>query len=343
MKNFLKTAVFILTMCLLLSSVGCSFDKAKQIMTNKLTVPDFCGMNYDEVISNENYSDFKFNVQYKKSNSHTEGTIISQDTEAGKTIVKSHPVTLVVCAGAETVELPQLSGLNVQDAKILLTRYGIKFNEIFETNQEIQKNIVITTIPAHGAQISSNDIVDLYISAGPEIIMCTVGDYKNLSLDAAKEVLEKDGFTVGEIIYSDSTSAKDIVIGQSLTAGTKREKGTVVNLTVSTGTPLYEYTLKIKEQLLNLIFEDEYKDMFLTVAVDGVITAETPVFDANIRQGEFEFKIDSHSKDVTAYIRINFVNGESSDAFTCNINMVNKTVKITKSNDLFDHVIGVDS
>ncbi len=348
MNHFKCFGSLVALLLALLLTVGCSSIKAGNDtisnITNatKVTVPDFEGLLYDDIISDEAYSDFEFVLQYEVSDSVPVGMVISQGIEAGKKIARNKQIVLYVSSGPKPLEVPRLDGLNIQDAKILLTKYGIKYNEIPEASESVPKNTVIVTNPPLGTKISPDTVVDVYVSVGPEMTYCKVGDYLKFTEQAARELIEKDGFTVGEIKYVDDKAAEGTVVAQSVASGELLQKGTAIDISVSTGTPVYEYKLTVKDELLELIFDDEHKDMTLSLVIDGEALETTDEFDANVRNGEFEFNVYSKSLNPTVIVRINFLNGESVDAFKYEIDIKNKTRSLTKNNDLFDYVIGVD-
>ncbi len=344
MLLFKKIILGVLVLLCVASACGCAVEDASGSLANvtKITVPNFVGMSYEDILSNETYNTYNITVEYQFSNSVAYGKVISQSEIAGEKVGRGKQIILTVSKGPETVTLPPITGLNSQDAKAHLIRLGIAFQEKLQASTTIPKGVVITTSPSVGAEIPNGTVVDIYVSSGPDVTYCTVSDYTKLSETAARELIEKDGFTVENVYYEDSLEPEGYVIRQSLTVGTQREKGTGIDIYVSTGVPSYEYTLVIKDQLLSLIFDDEHKDMTLSLIIDGTVVTTTERFDVNIRQGEFEFKIKSQHPTLNATIRMNFENGDKANAFDCEIDMHKKTANISKNNDLFDYVIGVE-
>lgn len=344
LKHFL---VVILLLGLMLSA-GCSaFEAGDEMISNitnstKVTVPNFVGLLYDDIVANDEFSDFEFVLQYEKSETVPKGVVVSQGIEAGKKIARNKPIVLYVSQGAELLEVPRLDGLNIQDAKSLLIKYGISYNEKPQSSESVPKNTVIVTNPPMGSKIEPTTVIDIYVSVGPEMVYCKVGEYLNLTEDAAKEHIVNDGFTVGEVSYVDDKAPQGTVIAQSVAKGEFLEKGAAINISISTGTPVYEYRLTVKNELLELRFDDEHKDMTLSLVIDGEVIETTDEFDVNIRSGEFDFTVNSKSLNPTVTVRINFLNGDCVDAFEYQIDIKNKTNSLTKNNDLFDYVIGVD-
>ncbi len=304
--------------------------------TDGVVVPNFVGLVYDEMIEDSRYSDFNITVQYEFDDEIPAGEIISQSLKEGRTIKKTEEITIIVSKGPETVKIPKVDGLNIQDAKMQLTRAGLKYNEIPQPSESVTKDCVIMTNPAANLVVHQGETIDVYVSTGPDVVWSTVGEYTNLTEEVAKQLIEKDGFKVGEVIYKDSAADKGYVIDQSHPATTQLEKGTAIDIYVSTGVLSYDYKLVVKDEILGLTFKDEYKDMKLVLVIDGTIieSETTDTFDANVREGEFEFDINAKTKTVTAYINIKFDNGENlKPALTYTIDMVNGTVTEVVVND----------
>lgn len=207
--------------------------KTSRQQTTELVVPNFVGLVYDEIKDDERYSDFNIVIEYEYSNEVAYGKIISQSQKEGITVKNTEEIILVISRGPETVEIPKVEGLNVQDAKMQLTRVGLQYNEIPQPHATVPINCVIMTNPTDGS-VPKGETIDIYVSTGPAIDWITVGSYLRYKEEIARQLVERDGFKV-EVVYKDSADDKGVVIAQSHAAGTSIEKGTTIVLTVSTG------------------------------------------------------------------------------------------------------------
>ncbi len=290
--------------------------------TEGVLVPDFKGMMYSEVLEDSRYSQFNFKEQYVYSDTVPKGEIISH-SKAGRKIKLTEEIEIVISRGREKVTIPNVKGLNVLDAKIKLTSAGIEFNEIFRPSSSVAENFVIMTNPPEG-DINQGDVIELYISTGPDKVFNTVDNYTKLTKDAAIDKIEGAGF-VAEIIELYDGSVKDVVIKQTPEPGTTLEIGSTIQIFVGTGIMRYEYTLVINKDILDLNFKDEYKEMKLIPEVDGIAMTASELFDANVRESEIKFSgIVSEKKSLTVYVDIEFKNGEKlENALTYVIDMEN--------------------
>ena len=302
------------------------------IKTETLIVPKLTGQNYEQVA--EQYSDYKFKIEYQASNEER-GTILSQSMQDGRKIKKSQTITLVVSSGPELATIPETINLDLTTAKQALKAKGINWNIIYKTDKEIASGHVITTNPPSGGTVAAGTEIDVYVSLGPEIVYVSYPDTKGYDLDTAKKKIEEAGLTVGEIKREDSTKPKNIVIDQSPDphSNTTIAKGTSVDLVVSTGEYSYNYKLTISDLPKN--FKDEYKKMQLSVFVGGIKVSETPEFNANDLESPWSFDISSKNSKVSAIVNIKFMNdkGETKEgALIYSIDLEKGTAQLTKNN-----------
>ncbi len=277
--------------------------------TQGVIVPDFKGMIYSEVVEDSRYSEFNFNPQYVYSDTVPLGEIISQ-SKVGRTIKITEQIDVVISKGPETIKIPNVKGLNVQDAKMKLSTAGLKYKEIRSPSSTVSVDYVIMTNPLDGGDVPQGYTVDLYVSSGPDKKYNTVEKYTSLTKNAAVSKIEDAGF-VCEIVERNDGSPKDVVIEQSAEPGTRLEKGSTITIYVGTGILEYEYKLVIKDDILGLTFKNKYKDMKLILEIDGTAKGESELFDANVREGEIVFKnIITTKKSLVVNIDIEFKNGE---------------------------------
>ncbi len=202
-------------------------------MTDALTVPNFIGLMYSEMVEDSRYSDFNITVLNEFNDKVPVGKIFYQSCKEGRVVQKNAEIVIKVSKGTETVTIPNVKGLNVLDAKIKLKSVGIEFNEIFCSSSSVAENFVIMTNPPEG-DIDQGDVIELYISTGPDKVFNTVDNYTKLTKDAAIDKIEGAGF-VAEIIELYDGSVKDVVIKQTPEPGTLLERGSTIQIFVGTG------------------------------------------------------------------------------------------------------------
>lgn len=84
--------------------------------------------------------------------------------------------------------------------------------------------------------IKEGSEVSYILSKGPEVEYTLMPDVLDKHIDDVQNIIFERGFIVGEITYKPSDTVEaDLVIYQSYPSGTEVEKGTSINLIVSSG------------------------------------------------------------------------------------------------------------
>jgi serine/threonine-protein kinase len=144
----------------------------------------------------------------------------------------------------ETVETPDVAGRPIEQARDILTKYGLNLRVIERNSTRTDEGVVIRQIPRAGTLIKENRRVELYVSIGPELV--EVPDLTGETLFSARNQLQRmqgegDGssgplLNLGSIsrVYHNATK-KDRIILQDPPPGRTVIRGTQVNLLVSRG------------------------------------------------------------------------------------------------------------
>jgi hypothetical protein len=89
--------------------------------------------------------------------------IISQDPKGGVMVSENTLVKVIQSLGPLTV--PNLVGLSLQDAQVVLESRGFKVGEIiYRDLPEYRENTVVETDPSYGSKLSSGDAVNLVVA-----------------------------------------------------------------------------------------------------------------------------------------------------------------------------------
>ncbi|HSM45792.1 MAG TPA: Stk1 family PASTA domain-containing Ser/Thr kinase, partial [Acidimicrobiia bacterium] len=134
----------------------------------------------------------------------------------------------------ELVEIRDIAGFELDEARNLLESDGLVVIEQFEANDEYEAGIAIRTEPPAGESVEVGSEIDLYVSIGSERI--PVPAVVGLPLEAARQSIEAQGLTVGEVEERpDPDFAEGIVIESSPAAGVEIGPAIPVDLVVSSG------------------------------------------------------------------------------------------------------------
>jgi serine/threonine-protein kinase len=196
-----------------------------------LTVPDVAGLEAaaaTEAVEAEGLTVGGTTEQYHDS--VPAGTVISSSPAGAEQVPHDTPVDLVVSAGREPVELPDVTGMSREDATDALESAGLAVDEVAEEYSDtVAAGAVIAQAPAAGsAQLYRGDSVDLRVSRGPELF--EVPDVVGRQVGEARSALTAAGFEVAveEVLggFFGTVRAQDPEPGAML------PRGSVITLTV---------------------------------------------------------------------------------------------------------------
>ncbi|MFF7471599.1 Stk1 family PASTA domain-containing Ser/Thr kinase [Streptomyces sp. NPDC008092] len=135
-------------------------------------------------------------------------------------------------------KVPPLLSKTEAQATARLKEAGLDVGSVEHAYSDtVKRGTVISTDPAAGRRIRSNDSVTLTISDGPET--AKVPDVQGRTLARAKLLLTADGFEPGMVTREFSEDVpRGSVISSDPGAGTERHAGTAIALVVSKGAPV---------------------------------------------------------------------------------------------------------
>jgi len=105
----------------------------------------------------------------KYSDAAPEGTVISSDPAAGTPLRPGDTVTVVVSKGRAPITVPDLSKLNINDARVKLKELGLSAVEAYKDSDQ-PKDTVIGQTPKPGTGVEKEAEVKLEVSNGPPFV-----------------------------------------------------------------------------------------------------------------------------------------------------------------------------
>ncbi|WP_030417828.1 Stk1 family PASTA domain-containing Ser/Thr kinase [Streptomyces sp. NRRL F-5065] len=157
------------------------------------------------------------------------GFVVSTSPAAGTEVRGGSAVALVLSKG-RPVEVPDVAGEDLQDARAELTEAGLTVEVAPEqVTSEYDKGQVARQTPAPGSRAAEGDTVTLTVSKGPEMV--EVPDVVGESVADARQTLQKAGFGVKEDrgllgLFGDR------VREQSVSGGDTAPKGSTITLRI---------------------------------------------------------------------------------------------------------------
>ena len=207
---------------------------------DKVAVPDVVGLerqSAEKVIANAKLDMGKEKEEYSET-VHA-GCVISQDPASGTFAEVDSKVSIVISKGrksAADTTMPNLAGKTREDAeKAISDAKLIAVQGADVVSNKVKPGLVCEQSVAAGTTLKQDTYVSYSIAIAPPSDSTNVPNVAGEPVKDAREQLHKAylGFDTSKA-YSD-TVAKDCVIKQSIDAGTRVAKGTVVSLTVSMG------------------------------------------------------------------------------------------------------------
>lgn len=146
-------------------------------------VPDVIGKSEED--ATKILEDLKFKVDVKKrySDKADKGDVYNQNPVTGVTAKQGTVITIYVSKGDNTVELPDLSGMSLSQAKSKLEELDLNVGNVSESSSsKYSANTVISTSPSSGSKVERGSSVDIVVSRGKtktKNISIDLGSYSN--------------------------------------------------------------------------------------------------------------------------------------------------------------------
>ena len=234
-----KTLRIVLLVALFMSMAGIGAYVSLTLIIkgeDTVVVPDLVGK--DVLYGLEILSDLGLNTRVKGTAYHDQlpkNHVIDQDPDAGAAIKRGRDVKIRVSRGPETILMPNLSGLSLQQSRILLTENGLCQGALSAMiSPRFDPGQIMAQYPPPGGIVSRNTCADLLISRGPSSPVFPMVDLSGLTPESAIRQLEQLQLTVGSIRIIHQTDVPlDTIVDQMPPAGHRVSPGHLVNLTVN--------------------------------------------------------------------------------------------------------------
>jgi len=238
-KVFLILAVFAIIFVLVFFG---TMSKLSTSRPAQAVIPNLSGVNNEPRVSKEDaekklkelgFTDVTFVEEY--SDEVEAGNVIRQTPvyKASYNYNLSEKITIYVSKGAKKIVLPSsIVGKKIDDVKKDLDAIEAKYNITEQTNEEVEKGVVLETDQAEGTEISASTTINLKVSAGSQYKDVTMISVIGKTEEEAKGALNGIGINDIDVEFDENTSKTDgIVLRQSIAVGTvvkENQKVTIV-------------------------------------------------------------------------------------------------------------------
>ncbi|MGP1569871.1 MAG: Stk1 family PASTA domain-containing Ser/Thr kinase [Eubacteriales bacterium] len=139
-----------------------------------------------------------------------------------------------IFSSEKSFRIPDVQGKTVEEARELLQEKGLQLKEGDEVySKEVDEGKIVSQTPESGKKTKPGKIITVSISKGTK--EGTVPNLMGKSFDEAVALINKHGYSVGDVSVKDSDEPKDTVISQNPKAGKTAKAGDTIEFTVSKG------------------------------------------------------------------------------------------------------------
>ena len=198
-------------------------------------MPQVVGLSLSDAEAKLAENDLVADITYMDSTEDA-NTVIGQDIAEGEEVERGSSVGITVSNGISGPEMPNLMGATRKIAELTLANKGITPKITEQYDEEAPLNEVIYQYPEEGAIITSDTVVELVISLGPEPEDIFMPTLLGKTLEEARPIIEEYKLNVIETKYEPSTEYnKGQICAQSIQPNASTQTGVEITITVSEG------------------------------------------------------------------------------------------------------------
>jgi beta-lactam-binding protein with PASTA domain len=200
----------------------------------KVAVPDVTRKSLAEATTLLTDKGLKVSATSEKSDTIGKGLIIRQTPEADTQAEQGSTVNVVVSAGRTAFPVPNVIGMSESKARSTLEDSAGQFevkDKAVEQDSSEKKGTVLAVSPDPNGTYAPGTEFTLTVSSGVQQV--EVPNVVTQTQDDATDTLKQLGFRVGYASANQPNAADQTVLQQSVKAGTKAPKGTLITLTIN--------------------------------------------------------------------------------------------------------------
>ncbi len=236
MKSFLKI-IIASTVLFLIATVSGYLTLTLLIKSEDIVVvPDLIGN--DAIYALEILTDLGLNTKVKGSEYNADipkNHVVFQNPQSCSEIKKGRAVHIILSKGPKTFLLPELVGLDIRQAKIIIEENDLKLGNIAKVHKERTRlDEVIAQTPCPQGTVARGSAVNLLVSLGHKLKAFAMPSLEGLTLDDVILLLERDRLILGKIQSTFRKKDPDgMVVAQEPADGYRVTENTRVNLTIN--------------------------------------------------------------------------------------------------------------
>jgi serine/threonine-protein kinase len=231
-------------------------------------VPAVAGQTEEEVSATLDEAGLTPQFSTEESGEVDEGLAISSNPPEGTEVEVGSTVEVVISAGPEAVEVPDIVDMSQEDAEAALAEVDLTLEVISQENRAATaEGTVIRSEPTAGSSAQRGDVVGVVVATG----VYSVPDVSGLDTEEATAMLKEAGFEVSESSRVDPEATPGTVVTQNPAANQEAEIGSTVSIVIAsepgpltmpnvTGQTLEDASARLSEEGLGVQQSQEASD-----------------------------------------------------------------------------------
>jgi serine/threonine-protein kinase len=199
-----------------------------------VNVPSIEGKSLKEASEILNANNLFYEIVSEQYSGQVEGIILKQIPDANKQVKSKRPIFITISKGKETIEMPDLTGISVRQARVSLYNNGLNIGDIQYTYSDlVPKDSVISQNIKKGKNLIYGDTVNLIVSKGPEN-QVYIPKLSGMAFEGIENYLISEGFKLGNVEFIDNdTFVPGTIISQLPPSNTLAQSGQYINIVVA--------------------------------------------------------------------------------------------------------------
>ncbi|WP_080792375.1 Stk1 family PASTA domain-containing Ser/Thr kinase [Corynebacterium pacaense] len=233
-RRWLGALAVILTLAVIGIAGAFTYDlSSNRSTTVTQQIPDVVGLRQDEAIAQLQELGFDVSLTEEPSPDVADGLVLRTSPNVGSEVRSGATITLTVSSGREMVQVPDVTGMSLEEAASALEAVGLSLNQTVrqENSDQVSSGAVISQSPAPGEQVSAGTSVSLTVSTGATQVRVPV--ITGMRWTQAEGNLTSLGF-VPRLQYVDSQEPEGQVLSVS-DEGNQINRGSTVSVQISNG------------------------------------------------------------------------------------------------------------
>ena len=269
-------------------SFGSGADQAAQEETEQVEMIRVVGMNVEDAKRALLELGLTPEIQYEVNSAYAVGTVLRASVQDGLMVDKNTNIILTVAESSEGITVPGVTGKSQAEATSILEKAGFVVNVTQSYDSTVENGYVISQSPEEATTAPEGSSITIRVSQGTEENKVRVPNIIGLTEMDAVASLTESGLTVGTVseVTNEDAALTDKVCYQSYSVGSYVDKGTAIDLKVSTGPE--QVTYRYSEGITAPTEDPDYKGgMAVTVTVttaDGtqLLSTQTSSFPVSV-------------------------------------------------------------